>query len=166
MRIGLLPSMLGVCLWPLLSACEITTAPQTNRAVGIVEWQPASSGAWTGASADGVHPEHAVITAPDTVEAGVPFTATITTLGLDSCWKPAGAEVELSASLATVTPYDSPPAGEGLVCAQAITELPRSVELRFTRSGDATIRVVGRRVVGSDLQHASKVTVEKSVHVR
>lgn len=142
--------------------CESTTAPKGTRAIGILEWVQDASNL---RSASLQHPDHMVV-APDTVQAGVPFTASVTTLGPTSCWRADGAQVQAGASLAVVTPYDHTDEGEGIACATMVVDLPRTVELSFSARGEAVLRVVGRRVVGQNFDQATEMVVEKRIHVR
>ncbi len=84
-----------------------------------------------------------VITAPDTVTAGESFAATITTYGSTTCTHAAGAQVTLQPLLAVVVPLDSAPTSKGTLCTQDVGTNPRSVDLLFTGTGEAIIRVVG-----------------------
>ena len=103
------------------------------------------------------------IIAPDTVQAGVAFTATINTIALESCWREAGVHVIAEARRAVVTPYDRMLPSDG--CRQTVVNLPRAVSITFTQRGDAILRVEGRRVF-SDTRSTSSVALEKSIYVR
>ncbi|HEV2148514.1 MAG TPA: hypothetical protein VGR37_14015 [Longimicrobiaceae bacterium] len=145
--------------------CSEPTAPAGKRVVGILEWIQDAPRASLAALPE-TDPGATVLVAPDTVQAGVPFTATVTTIGPSICWKADGAEVRAEAAAAVVTPYDLTAESEEVACGSALVTLPREVELRFTQRGQAVIRVTGRKVVGQDIQGGSQVTVEKRVHVR
>ncbi len=101
-----------------------------------------------------------VISAPDEVQAGVALEATITTVGLSTCWRADGADTQVSGNLAVVVPYDLSPKSED-ICGDAIVHLPRTVKLTF-----ATLRVNGRKVAGRDTSAASSTVVEKQILVR
>lgn len=163
-RTTLYPALaLGAALFA--SGCESVTGPRSGRVVGILEWVQNGSRSVSAS----LHPDHggeSRLQAPDTVQAGVPFTATVTTIGPSSCWRADGATVQPGASLAVITPYDLTAESADVACAQVIVELPRKVEVTFTARGQATLRVVGRRVVGQDFQQGTQVTVEKHIHVR
>jgi hypothetical protein len=146
----------------LAAACELP-APvepiELQRQIGVVEWVRSS-----GPDVATSDPSTVVITAPDTVEAGRPFSTTITTIGPSGCWQAAGAEGGVqSVFLATITPFDRV---VGDVCTGALVALPRTFQLRFDIPGQATIMVTGRRVVDGDLDHAETRTVQKQIVVR
>lgn len=149
----------------LAAGCSETTAPAGKRVVGILEWIQDGPDASV-ATLHETDPFPTVLVAPDTVQAGVSFTAKITTIGPSTCWKADGAEVKAEAAAAVVTPYDVTAEGEEVACGSALVELPRDVEFRFTDRGQAVIRVTGRKVVGMDVQGGTQITVEKRVHVR
>jgi hypothetical protein len=81
------------------------------------------------------------LVAPDTVAAGATFAVTVTTLGYNSCWQAAGADVARDPQRARIVPYDRI---VGHACFHALVELPRTVELRFDAPGTATLIVEGR----------------------
>jgi hypothetical protein len=110
-----------------------------------------------------------VIAAPDTVNAGAPFDATITTVGMSGCWRPDGAEISYGPKLAVVTPYDlviTTIDGAPVACTGALVDLPRTVRLIFGQAGVATLRVHGRKVTGGELSSATPATTEKQIVVR
>jgi hypothetical protein len=145
--------------------CSEPTSPSGKRVVGILEWVQDGPRASV-ATLHGADPFAVVLVAPDTVRAGVSFTAKVTTIGPSTCWKADGAEVKAEAAAAVVTPFDLTAESEEVACGSALVQLPREVELRFTQGGQAVIRVTGRKVVGQDIQGGTQVTVEKRVHVR
>lgn len=153
-----------LALIPALAGCETATEPRGQRVVGILEWHSAAQGS-ASSSLQMADSDAAVITAPDTVDAGVPFEATITTIGSNGCWREAGAEIELNGNLAVVVPHDYTSEDQA-GCTQALVQLPRSVEIRFAQPGEATLRVKGRKVVGGNHENATPVTVEKRIVVR
>lgn len=151
------------------SACELITGTQGKRVVGVLEWGPytvRTSSVPASATLARTDPDLPRLLAPDTVQAGVPFTVTITTIGLRVCWKEAGAEVELRQNLAIVTPYDFTPETKDGYCADTTVLLRRDVELRFDTEGEAVIRVAGRKVTGADLERGTPITVEKRIVVK
>jgi hypothetical protein len=159
----------ALLLLPAVTACEMATGPDGQRVVGILEWQSAAQGSLASSSLMMADGNIAVITAPDTVDAGVPFEATITTVGSDGCWREAGAEKEMADHLAVVVPYDrvlTEKNGESIGCTQALVWLPRFVEITFAESGEAILRVKGRKVIGGNYAEATPVTVEKRIFVR
>lgn len=151
------------------TACDMATEPETPRIVGIIAWESGARGSLASAAAlAGSEPE-ARIAAPDTVQAGVPFQAVVTTVGLAGCWREAGSETEAHPALAVVTPYDYAPnmqKGTDIACTGDLKELPRAVEVRFTEPGTAILRVSGRKLVGDNYVEATSHTLEKRIHVR
>ena len=161
---------LSLAALPLLAACGDPTGAAGRREIGIVEWLSgaqadlSSSGAALSISSSTEAP--AVISAPDEVEAGVPFEATITTVGLSICWRADGAETKVNGSLAVVVPYDFSPESQDVACGGALINLPRTVTITFAAPGEAVLRVNGRKVVGGDLSAVSSTVVEKTILVR
>ena len=94
---------------------------------------------------------------PDTVRAGVPFTAAVATFG-SSCIHPDGADLQVGGLLAAITPYDSVPS-QPPFCVADIRAFPRSVGLLFTSSGSGVVRLHGRGFDGD-------LTLERTVIVR
>jgi hypothetical protein len=92
---------------------------------------------------------------PGTVSVGAPFQITVTTYG--GCVKPAGATVQVSDLVAEITPYDSVPFG-GPPCPPVFMSFPRIVELQFSATGQAVVRLHGRGFSGP-------LTVEKPITV-
>jgi hypothetical protein len=83
------------------------------------------------------------LVAPDTVQAGVGFTVTVSTFGSSACIRPDQSQVQFEGSVASITPYDSvwsnkPP------CPGDWRGHPRPVELRFDAVGSARIELHGR----------------------
>jgi hypothetical protein len=105
------------------------------------------------------------LSAPDTVAAGVPFDVTVTTIGLDTCWREAGAVVVSELRRVTITPYDRIDRTQS-GCGDAIISIPRTVRIVFAQRGDATLRVEGRRGFGLTSTNSSDLAIERSVHVR
>lgn len=151
--------LLAGCADSMMAPAEESAAPG-GPALGILEWERGP------ADARGAPSPLQVIAAPDTVRAGDPFDAVVTTIGPRSCWRALGAEVELRAALARVTPYDFTPETSESVCGDAQVRLARTVRLRFTQPGEGVVRVVGRKVEGRRLRETQRVTVEKRVVVR
>jgi hypothetical protein len=150
------------------AACNSTTAPgPTGRQLGIIEWQ--TTAAATVASASNELQEQ-VLSAPDTVNAGVPFQAVVTTIGASGCWRADGATTTMTVRQATITPYDFVHSrfadGSPMFCTAALVSLPRTVAITFAEAGEATIRVEGRVVRNGDLTGMQPVAVEKKVVVR
>jgi hypothetical protein len=139
------------------SACELARVSEPTaeqRVVGIIESSSVRDG---------------VLRAPDTVTAGVRFDATITTVGLSGCWREAGADIGYDVRLVLVIPYDLVVTridGEPRLCTGALVQLPRTVRLVFGQTGNATLRVSGRKLTGGVLGSGMPVSIEKQVVVR
>lgn len=155
-------SVLGAAL--LCAACSNPIAPDAGeRVVGIIEWN--TTAAAPGAMAE---PE-TVVSAPDTVDAGMPFTVTITTIGASGCWREDGALESVSGLTATLTPHDrviEEIDGMPVSCTGALVSLPRDMSLTFRQTGSATLRVIGRRVTNGDIPAAQTKTIEQQIVVR
>ncbi|MBV9772685.1 MAG: hypothetical protein JO040_01970 [Gemmatimonadetes bacterium] len=152
----------------LAAGCDVMpTGVRGSRQMGILEWRihPSLQVRAQARLETASELARAVIAAPDTVEAGAFFTATVTTIGADYCWQPADATLQLDGSTAVVTPYDSVLSYPDTGCADARRELLHPVRLRFTRPGEAVLRVRGRKVVGQDLDGGEEVVVEKRIQV-
>jgi hypothetical protein len=152
-----------IALSAVLAACDdlSTTSADLSpdRMVGILELietdaRPAELGA--------VRPP---LAAPDTVDTGVPFDVTVTTIGLNTCWREAGARVESELRRVTITPYDRIDA-PGSNCGDRVVFLPRTVSVIFTQRGLATLRVEGRRGFGFTATRSSDLAIERTVYVR
>lgn len=105
----------------------------------------------------------APLVAPDTVEAGVDFPVTVTTLG-GGCERGGETESEVRGGVATVTPYDY--THLHAACPDILRTFVHTASVRFTVPGEATVRAQGRRV-GIDTPRAGVLaTVEKRVVVR
>jgi hypothetical protein len=86
-----------------------------------------------------------VVDAPATVRAGEDFKVTINTFG-SGCEREGDTGVIISESSATVMVYDFTSATHpGVICAMIAKRMPHVVTLRFTKPGEATIRIWGRR---------------------
>ena len=106
------------------------------------------------------------LVAPSAVMAGENFQVTITTIG-SGCEREADTGVIVSEDSATVMVYDFTKATHpGVACAMIFKQLRHTITLRFTKRGNALIRVWGRRV-GSDTPLGGAPTVlERRVTVR
>jgi hypothetical protein len=94
---------------------------------------------------------------PDTVRAGVTFTATVSTFGSTACIRPDRSQVQGTDLRADVTPYDSVWSGSP-PCLPGWEGYPRSVDLTFATPGSALVRLHGRGFTG-DLAFEKTVTV-------
>lgn len=148
-----------------LTACDTTTEPDgSGRLIGILEWRLTDQTA----SAAQTTSDEAALLVPDTVQAGVPFTATVTTLGANGCWREDGAAASVSAAIATIVPYDrilSQLEGQAIACIDMIVRLPRDIELVFAGPGESLVRVDGRMIVDGDFTRTEPVTLVKKVIV-
>jgi len=130
----------------VMAACSADPAdPKDSREPGIIEIY--TSG-----------PTSGVLQLPGTIRAGETFQATVITYGSSSCTHADGADVQQSASLAEITPYDLW-ASAYAVCTEDLHSFPRSVSLRFDAPGDAVIRVRGRSLFRTEAVIEQHVTV-------
>lgn len=148
----------------LLAACSGSAGPETVvERDGVVRWFASAADVdgdptWPG-------PDDVVVDAPETVTAGETFEVVVRTVGNSGCWEVARTEVENGPALAEILPVDRDRMTEGLVCTGVLVELEHRAELTFTEPGEATIRVVGRLVVGEDFSQGEELVVERSVTV-
>ncbi len=152
-----------ILLAAALTACSDAVATSadfsTERMVGILELietdprPPAEVGS-----------QRVPLVSPDSVTAGVPFDVIVTTIGLDTCWREAGASVQSELRRVTITPYDRIE-GQQSGCGDAIVYLPRTVRVTFTQRGIATLRAEGRRGYGVTA-NSSALAIERTVYVR
>jgi hypothetical protein len=159
---------LALGLGLLAGACILPAEPSMQlRVVGIVDWPQAGAASQ---AALGLDPApYQPLSAPDTVPVDVPFEVRVTTTGLSGCWRAAGGEVEAEPLRVRITPHDfvtSEPDGRPTSCTGALVHLPRSVPVRYTARGEATLILHGRRVLGGDPGHTEPVTIEKRIIVR
>lgn len=112
----------------ILVACGSPTKPDEGRRIGLILGSP-----------DDPH-----ITVPDTVRAGVEFTVTVRTVGLDSCWEKAATEVGIRGLEALVIPYDIDRTEEYAGCWPMVVHLDHTANLRFDRPGTGRVTVRGR----------------------
>ena len=137
-------------LLPLLAlaACSSATmAREWERVPGIISIYD-----------DRETPQALVI--PDTVTAGVNFTARVTTFGSGSCTRADGATVQITGSVAEITPFDLDAIGGGGVCTDDLRAFPRDVQLLLTVRGEGLVRVRGTNIAGAP------ATVERRIFVR
>lgn len=129
----------------LLGACSLGTDSDA-RAPGIVASESLNT---------------PVLVAPTTVGVGQTFNVTVTTLGLNGCYRSGGADVALSATQATIRPYDLIGSGS---CTVGDVLLPRTVAVHFDAPGTAKIVVEGQADPRSG--QTSIARVEKTVTVQ
>lgn len=155
-----------------LGACESITGPRWRRVVGILKWEQQRSDSRLApsvvmAASGTIDRLSSGLIAPDTVQAGVPFAVTVTTIGPTSCWEPAGAEVRTEPGVAIITPYDLTPEDLSETrCGDSRSNLARQVVLRFDARGEAVVRVAGRKITGQNFEEFTPTTIEKRVVVR
>jgi hypothetical protein len=159
---------LALGLGLLATACALPADPSMQlRVVGIVDWPQAGEAIEASLGFDPAPYEP--LSAPDTVTVNVPFEVRVTTIGLSGCWRAAGGDVEAEPLRVLITPHDfvtSEPDGRPTYCTGALVHLPRSVPVRYTERGEATLILNGRRVLGGDPRHTESVTIEKRIIVR
>jgi hypothetical protein len=135
----------------LVQGCHAIVGSNQERVHGIIDfYHDGTSG---------------VLTAPDTVEAGVDFPVTITTFG-GGCESVGGAEVALSGATATVTVYDYTVSGENVACPDVLRRFPRTTTVRFAGAGTGVLRIVGRRLGPETDWRGVTTTIEKEIVVR
>ena len=132
-----------------LAGCSTLTGPDTRRVVGLID---------AGGSA------FPTIVAPDTVQLGHSFTATVHSFGSSGCTTPDGVELTLTPAEARVTPYDRVPADRRTICPADLSAHPHPVELRFTRAGLAIIVAQGE-IINTSTGRRSPGAVTKQILV-
>jgi hypothetical protein len=152
-------SSLTACLVVVsVAACETMTEPGGARVPGVLEWA-ALQGEME--SAEGAHPVG--LTAPDTVRAGESFRVVVTTFG-NGCVSKGDMEASTEPGIAILSPFDFHSGAE--FCTEIAQFLDHHAELQFTSVGEATIRVMGRRVFDAGMKQGEAITIEKKVIVR
>lgn len=163
---------LAAALLALATACAdpATAGGDSVRAPSVLEWTGAADfGVVSTTNPGGEAGEHpsvprARIVAPATVVAGEPFTVTVVTVGASLCWEPDGAAVQVGGMIAEVTAWDRIPSGIEM-CAMALGELPREVSMTFAGPGTATLRVIGRRLLGGPNDEFEPLALEWNLEV-
>jgi hypothetical protein len=122
-------SLLAGVLISLLGCTSLLGPDRWHRQVGMIDSGPDFTAS--------------PVVLPEVVEVGIPFSATVYTLGSGSCTRPDGAEVEIRGQVAHVTPYVRQAVGD-VVCTDDLVTQPREVRLRFDTPGEAVVRVHGR----------------------
>jgi hypothetical protein len=167
-----LRTLAAALLLALLAACSSILGVRDDRVeVGIIAWDRSAAALRSTGDALEVPslsmPEPAPgLFAPDTVTAGEPFGLTVVTIGPNGCWREGGMTVERTETVVEMTPYDRFSGGRGIACTDMIAVLPRNLTLRFDAPGSATLRVRGRRVIGTDFDRTEPMLIEKTIHVR
>jgi hypothetical protein len=102
---------------------------------------------------------------PATVEANKDFEITVTTSG-NGCFSAGDTGVVLTDTSADVFVYDLTTATRpGIACTMILKQLEHKATLRFTKSGEAVIRVWARKQ-GGDSPFGEPVVIEKRIMVR
>jgi hypothetical protein len=134
----------------LCSGCSSATEPEAEIVPGVI------------APGNGIVAQ--VISAPDTVRAGEQFTAIVTTFGSSTCTRALTTTAYMGGELADLSVWDEQRIG--IPCTRDISPIPRSVPIRFTNIGAATIRVRGRALTRNAAGQDSAVVVERLVIVQ
>lgn len=100
--------------------------------------------------------------APDTIDAGVSFTVTVRTFG-GGCIDQGDTEVSVAGQTAELRPFDifTTHLPRNYACPDILFHYSHTASVRFTESGVAVVRVVGRVAPGD-----SATTLERTVVVR
>lgn len=162
MRIGKLCA--ATLLTLSAAACSEALGPKADaglRNLGIVEWQGQGEpkvgnpghtpGEWTSEP----------ITAPATVQAGVPFEVIVRTIAPNGCWSAGDTTVEYAPGEVRITPYDVHSGAEA--CTELLGYLPHRVQVKVDAPGEVKLRVQGRRVVNGAVQEDPVVIVHRVV---
>ena len=106
-----------------------------------------------------------VLSAPSAVRVGADFQMAITTFG-GGCERGGDTSVIVTETGATVIVYDFTTATRpGVVCTTILKRMPHVVTFRFTKPGDALIRVWGRRIGSETASMGVPVVLEHRVMV-
>ncbi len=130
------------------AACsEATMAKQWQRVPGVISISDDRETPWA-------------LTIPDTVTAGISFTAQVTTFGSGTCTRADGATVQTAGSVAEIAPFDLDVTSGPGVCTDDLRPFPRDVQLLLTVPGEALVRVRGTNIFGAP------ATLERRIFVR
>ena len=131
-------SMRSLCwalflLMPLITitSCDDPTGPKEERKIGVIAF----------------YSDPVVITVPDTVLLGDPFSVSVRTYG-DGCVSEDGTEVESTSLSFQITPYDVLTLGRGVICPAIVRHFDHTATLTATQSGTAQITFHGRQLPG------------------
>jgi hypothetical protein len=91
-----------------------------------------------------------VIEAPDTVRAGRAFEVTVNTVGSSSCVRAERLEVQVTDTVARLTPYDRV-APDGVPCTEDLAAHPHVASVTFPSRGTGALEVLGRSSAGDTL---------------
>lgn len=132
--------VLVLAAFTLVSACDGLVGPGWRRQPGNISETAAT------------------LQIPASVQRGVAFNATVTTIGSSSCTREDGAEVNVTGLLAEIVPYDRKATG-AVACTTDMASFPRTVRLRFDQAGDAVVRVNGHSIGIRASTYEAHVTV-------
>ncbi|HET9439036.1 MAG TPA: hypothetical protein VFO52_02650 [Longimicrobiales bacterium] len=105
-----------------------------------------------------------VLSAPDTVTAGVPFEVRTTTIGMSGCWRSAGQSSHTLDGVVEIRPRDVHSGAD--VCTTVLVFLDHASTVTIAQPGLWLLRVRGRRVIHNDRAWEEPVLAEKTVVVR
>lgn len=105
-----------------------------------------------------------VITAPDTVDAGVAFEVATHTVGPSGCWRSDGQSVTIFGRTVLLRPYDSHSGSE--VCTGALVFPVHRSTVQLYETGEWTLRVEGRRLRMGDDAWDEPISAQRSIVVR
>lgn len=105
-----------------------------------------------------------VVFAPETVQAGRPFSVTVQTFG-DGCVEASDMEVTVTGNLAVLVPYDlvTIPSGDRF-CPLVLKRPVHTAQITFEELGSATLRVKGMRRDNAN-PDGVMTTIEKTIQV-
>ena len=137
-------AVLGLAL-AVTAGCEDPTGPRGERVLGTLVYE------------DG----EPLVSIPETVDAGAPFTVSATTFWIDTCVALDETEVRATSTRVDIFPWDR--VTEDGACGDAPTRVEHAV--RLSRASPATLTVVvhGRRLVDGERE---AVTVARQLVVR
>ncbi|HEY0670959.1 MAG TPA: hypothetical protein VGD27_01770 [Longimicrobiales bacterium] len=119
---------------------------------------------WLPAPDSGVSTPPRVLSAPDTVAAGVPFEVRTTTIGMSGCWRSGDQSSRMLDGVIEITPRDVHSGAN--VCTEVLLFLDHASMVTIAQPGVWLLRVRGRRVTHNDRVWEEPVLAEKSVVVR
>jgi len=112
-----------------VSSCEDPGGPKEERRVGVVAY----------------YGDPVVVTAPDTVLAGEPFSVSVRTYG-DGCVSKDGTEVQSADLTVDITPYDVHSGAR--FCTDILNMFDHALTLNVAQSGTALLRFHGKQLPG------------------
>jgi hypothetical protein len=168
-RVGLL----GVALL-VPAGCSEPVGPvpglETLGVLQVVEYQGTllvgadESVDWSVPPGTGVLAPPRVLIAPDTVDAGIPFDVTVTTIGMSGCWSAAGMWPRVVDGGFDLIPTDVHSGAQ--FCTEMALYLEHDARIRIATPGEYTLRVKGRRLRHGDAVWEEPVSAERTIVVR